>query len=102
MTPFEWIAVAVVSVLSASRITRLVTYDAFPPAVRVRMWWDKVTKDGEWALLFHCAFCASFWITLAVLGAGWASDWHPAWWFVNGVFGASYLAAMVMLRDGDE
>lgn len=102
MTPYEWLAVAVVTVLSSSRITRLVTYDAFPPAVWVRVKWDQITKDGDWALLMHCAFCASFWITLAVLGVGWATDWHPVWWFVNGVFGLSYLAAMTMLRDGDD
>lgn len=102
MSHFDWIAIALVSIASSARITRLLTYDAFPPVVRIRMWWDKVTKDGEWALLAHCGYCASFWITLVVLGSGWLSDWAPAWWFVNGVFGASYLAAILMANDGDD
>lgn len=102
MSPYEWVAVALVTITSASRITRLATYDAFPPVMWIRNQWDRLTKDGTWSLLAHCGYCASFWITLGVVGAGVLSDWHEAWWFVNGVFGASYLAAILMANDGED
>lgn len=101
-TAVFWVAVALVTITSAARITRLLTYDEFPPSVWVRMQWDKLTHDNGYALLVHCGYCASFWITLIVLGVGELTDYHPVWWFVNGVFGASYLAAILMSRDGDD
>lgn len=106
MTDFEWVAVALVAITSAARITRLVTHDAFPPAVWVRMKWDDLTtskgKPSGWNLLLHCAYCFSFWATVAVVAWGYLSDFDTAWWIVNSIFGGSYLAAIVMVHDGDD
>jgi len=33
MTDFQWLAVAVVTALSTARVSRLVTWDSFPPSV---------------------------------------------------------------------
>lgn len=102
MTPFEWIAVAVVTVLSSARITRLVTWDSFPPSARVRILWDKITGYGEWAMLVHCGYCFSLWATAFVLGWGYLVDWHWSWWLFNGWLGAGYAAAIVVRFDGDD
>ena len=102
MNFYFWLAVAAVTITSAARITRLFVYDAFPPSAWLRAKWDSLTHDGDWSLVAHCNYCASFWITIAVLGSGWISDWHPVWWFVNGVFGASYMAAILVQKDGED
>src|ERR1044072_6033248 len=102
MKPFEWVAIAVVTVMSAARITRLITYDDFPPAMWVRDAWDRLTDNGPWALLFHCPYCMGFWVTIGVTLWGWLSGWHTAWWVTNSICGASYCAAIVMVHDGDD
>lgn len=101
MSVFEWIAVGLVVVLSAARLTRLATYDKFPPVLWLRTKYEDATDGTGWQMLAFCPYCASPWITLVVAGSGWASGWHAAWWFINGVFAASYLAAMVMVHDGE-
>lgn len=102
MTIFEWVAIAVVTITSAARITRLITFDAFPPAAWVRTIWDRLTNDGDWALLFHCPYCMSFWVTIALTWWGYAVSWDTAWWLTNSVFGGSYLAAILVTFDGED
>lgn len=106
MSAFEWVQVAVVLVMSSSRLTRLWTHDQFPPIRRVREafidWTDKRPLTRPWGMLGWCPWCVSFWITAAVLAWGWLSDWHVAWWLFNSAMGASYLAAIVMIHDGDD
>lgn len=102
MTDFEWVAVAVVTVMSAARLTRLATYDSFPPTAWLRDKYADATDGTKWQILAYCPYCASFWLTLLVVGSGWLSDWHTAWWLFNATMGASYLAAIAMVLDQDE
>lgn len=102
MNYLDYAIFALVAILSAARITRLITIDAFPPAAWMRALWDRITRDGDWSLLFHCPYCMSFWVTIGVVGSGIWSDYHPAWWVINGVFGGSYLAAIIVRFDGDD
>lgn len=107
---FYWLAVTVVTVLSAARLSRLATSDAFPPVVWLREKYERATDGSEWQLLALCAYCASFWLTaLVVTGAAlsgvlvWSPlvEWfEPAWWIFNGAFAASYLAVITMAHDG--
>ena len=112
-TEFYWVAVAAVTVISAGRFTRLATVDKFPPVRAVREWYEEKTEDTGWVWLVLCGYCFSFWATLFVIGWGllagvydaetpaWGTDnGFAVWWIVNGVFAASYLAAMVMAFDG--
>jgi hypothetical protein len=98
----EYVLAAVVGTLSAARITRLITWDKFPPAVRVRMIWDRLTNDGEWSLLFHCPWCMGFWVTGGVVLWGYFTEFDKWWWITNSIFGLSYVAAMVIVHDGDD
>jgi hypothetical protein len=97
-----WIAVAAVTITSAARLTRLITFDLFPPVRWVREKYATWTDGSDWQLLAYCGYCASFWVTLSVVLWGWLTDWQTAWWIVNGVLGASYIAAVFMSNDGDE
>lgn len=102
MTNFEWIAVAVVTVMSAARLTRLATFDSFPPVAWLRDKYADATDGTKWQILAFCPYCASFWITLAVVLSGYYSDFHEVWWLINSILGASYLAAIVQVHDGDD
>jgi hypothetical protein len=99
---FVWVAIAAVTIASAARVTRLLTFDHFPVVKWLRTKYANWTDGSDWQLLAFCGYCASFWVTLVIVLWGLLTDWQPAWWFVNGVLGASYLAAILMARDGDD
>lgn len=102
MNEIEYLGAFLIAVLSAARITRLVVIDSFPPSAWLRAKWDDATDESPWNLLLHCSYCFSFWVTGVILGLGWATDYHPAWWFVNAMFAAAYLAAIVVVADVEE
>lgn len=106
---FYWIAVALVIVVATSRLVRLWTYDDFPPVAWAN---DKVSAALDavapsYGPLTFCPWCCGFWVALAVIGLGYPLDiydwvgWPSLWWTVMGALAASYLAAMLMVRDGD-
>lgn len=92
-----------VGVIGAARLTRVVVYDDFPPAMRFRIWWDTVTKDGPWAKLVHCGWCFGFWATVAMVASFLVSFAHPAlgwaWWLFWGVLAMSYLVSQYVHFD---
>lgn len=104
-TEFVWTAIAVVTIVSSARLTRLVTYDVFPPARWLRHAWgnlmDRSRHTQGYAILTFCQWCFSFWATLVVVLWGYFADWNTLWWIVNGSLGGSYLAAILMTHDGD-
>lgn len=114
-TEFYWLAVVVTTIVSASRLTRLATWDDFPPVKWARDKYADATDGGGWQILAFCGYCASFWITAIVVGWGWLASVygdpqaHPenllgfmVWWAVNGTLATSYLAAILMAHDGDD
>jgi hypothetical protein len=114
-TEFYWTAVVLTTIVSASRLTRLATWDEFPPAKWLRYKYADATDGTGWQLLAFCGYCASFWITGLVVLWGWLSGVYgpdpfggtsdadyAVWWIVNGVLAASYLAAILMAHDGDD
>jgi len=102
---FYWIAVAVVTVIASARLTRLVTYDVFPPTRWIREVWGEVMDRSAvtrgYAVLTYCQWCFSFWATLPLVLWGYYTDFQPAWWLVNGSLAGSYLAAIFMTNDTD-
>lgn len=110
MHPTYWLFVAVVVTVATSRLIRLWTYDEFPPVVWLR---DKAADifdavAPKWAMLTYCPWCCGFWIALAVIGLGFGLDVYPwtgiesLWWLIMGALASSYLAAMLMVRDGED
>ena len=102
MNPLEWIAVAIITIMSSARLTRLATVDKFPPIVWLRDKYADALDGTGYDLLVYCGYCFSFWATAAVVLWGWLTGWSEPWWLVNSIFGASYAAAIVMANDGDE
>lgn len=109
-TEFYWVAVALTTIIAASRLTRLLTWDKFPPTLAIREWWGDHTR-GNWQLLFFCGYCMSFWMTVFVVIAGLLCGVYEisperdnaflGWWIGAGIFAGSYLAAVFMAHDGD-
>lgn len=116
-TEFYLIAAALVTLLSAARLTRLAVADDFPPVKffrdRAYDWLDKGPKRRQWQILTWCAYCASFWLTLLVVLWGYfagvygdapddLTGWALAWWIFNGSLGAAYVASIIVRFDGDD
>lgn len=97
------VAALVVVTFGVGRLSRILTYDDFPPAVAIRMWWSKLTNDGSWAKLVHCFWCATPWIMLVSLGwfaLGFAVAWIAwTWWLFWGWLALSYIASIIIGRD---
>lgn len=108
---FYWVGVTLIAIMSSARLTRLVTWDEFPPVRWMRDKFADATDGTGWQILVFCGYCFSFWATAAVVGTGWwagvadgpesVSTPAAVWLSLNAVFGLSYAAAIVMANDGD-
>lgn len=108
MTHFEIVMALTVGILSVARTARLIAWDEYPPMVWLRVKHDDRYGDEGWGKLIHCQFCATpylaagmalwFWLAFAY-GAETAQG---IWWAVNGVWGFSYLSAIVVSYDTPE
>lgn len=100
-------------ILGVGRLTRVIVYDSFPPAVWLRMKWDEFT-DGKgnpesplsrngWNSLLHCWWCMSFWVALGCVGWWILGGFIPwvayAWWVFWGALAISYVSTMIVVRD---
>lgn len=103
MSNFTWVAIAVISVVSAARITRLMTYDIFPPIKWIREKYINAFPEGsDWATLWVCPYCFGMYSAAFVLLWGHLSHWDIYWWLFNGWMAMSYAAAVFMVHDGDD
>jgi hypothetical protein len=59
----------VIGVVGAARLTRVIVFDDYPPAISFRVWWDSLTNDGAWSKLVHCPWCMGPWITLIMIAS---------------------------------
>lgn len=108
--PLIALAAFVLAVLAAGRITRLVIYDAFPPAAWLRARWDDLTDTPgkrrvlhSWNKLLHCPWCFLPWVLLVIvltfpltLAFTW---WAIIWWTGIVWMAGSYVGTMIYLRD---
>jgi hypothetical protein len=111
VSPLELLAAAIVGILSVARTARLVVWDEYPPMIWLRDRWDERIGEDGWGKLIHCQFCATPYMAVVmfvwgylvlggVAGDTWSAEWW--WWAVNGVWGGSYLAAIVVAYDQPE
>jgi hypothetical protein len=100
-----WAAILaiIVGVVGAARLTRIITYDDYPPAIAIRIWWDRVTKDGPWAKLVHCPWCMGPWVFLGALTSFAISFLDPVlgwvWWLFWGWLDGSYFVSQYVYFD---
>jgi len=110
-TEFYLVAVVLVTIIAAARITRLAVYDDFPPVKWLRDKYAEATDPSQWQLLAICGYCFSYWGTWLVFGSGLLCHvyGHPpddlasrVWWIVTASLALSYLAAWFVANDGDK
>lgn len=97
-----------VAVLSAGRTARLIGFDDYPPMVWLRDKWDARFGDEGWGKLIHCPFCSApyllagitAWFVLAYSYGGDVAQGF--WWWMNGVWGLSYLSSILVAYDQPE
>jgi hypothetical protein len=102
MTNAEIVAAVIVGVLSVARTARLVVWDEYPPMVWLRMKWDEKWGEEGWGKLIHCQFCATPYMAIGMALWWWLADGHWTWWVINGVWGLSYLSAILVSYDTPE
>lgn len=99
-----WIlALAIVTlILGVGRATRILTYDAYPPAAWLRIKWAELVRHGDWAKLATCFWCASPYVTAVAMVHGtlvYGTFLEWTWWAIWGWLALSYAAALVLARD---
>lgn len=102
MSNFEIVMALIVGVLSVARTARLLVWDALPPVVWFRMKWDDRIGEEGWGKLVHCQFCVTPYMAAGMAGWWYLADGHWTWWVINGVWGFSYLSALVVSYDTPE
>lgn len=86
----------VLFVLTAARLTRIVTTDQV--GLPVRQWALKRWKaDSMIAFLFHCPWCVGWWVCLALAFPAAIVAGLP-WWFGFGLWPAGSYAVGVLAR----
>lgn len=90
----------IVAALVTARLTRLVTLDRITEAPRTWIL-SKLDLAGLLAYLITCTWCASFYVGLAVAGAGaWAGAWTVNWIVPLGL-AFSYVAGWLASQEGE-
>lgn len=100
MPPYEWHIAVIIGIVSVARTARLLLFDEFPPMVwlRVRIL-AMFPEDSSWSKIAECPFCLTPYLAAGMLGWAWLSDLNAWWWVINGVWAASYLAAILVAYD---
>lgn len=101
MINWQYVAAAVIGVLSIGRLTRLLVNDEFPPVVWFRIKWDGITKDGSWSKIVHCPWCAAPYFSAIIIAWAVLSDLHWTWWAFNGWLASSYVSSWIVFHDED-
>lgn len=107
MNTLTIIGAAVVLIFAVARVIRLITFDSFPPVQYLRDRWDLKTNESGWNELFHCGFCAGFWVSLvmtpiavgSVLGWGVFASFTGLLWVFLGVLAVGYIAAIIVATN---
>lgn len=102
MSPFQIVCTALVAVGGVARVTRLLTWDVYPPVAFVRRWYISKMGESDWAVLAQCAYCAAPYVAAGDLAWGYFTHWQTAWFIVNTWLTVSYAAAITVRYDGDD
>jgi hypothetical protein len=94
---------ALVAVLSVARTARLIIHDDFPPMMWLRARIFALYKeDSVWLKLWQCPFCLTPYLAAGMGVWMWLSGLDDVWWYINGAWAASYVAAIIYSYDQPE
>lgn len=105
---FILITSIVIGLLSVARTARLIGFDEYPPMEYLREKWNRKFGTEGWGKLIHCPFCSAPYLT-AGMTLWWSITFTSEsdlaqllWWLINGVWGLSYLASILVAYDQPE
>lgn len=97
---FQIQAAAIIAVLSVARTARLIIFDDLPPMTWLRTHiMARYAEDSKWSSLWECPYCMCPYLAAGMGVWFWLGGDHWTWWVINGWWGASYLAAIVVAYD---
>lgn len=107
MSEFEYVAYFLIGAIATARLTRLVVFDVYPPAVWLRIKWDDHTSGSAWNDLLHCGYCLAPYIAAIDLAVGTfllpEGGVLAGLWIIPNIWLAmSYLASILVAYDGDD
>lgn len=100
MEQFTLLAVLTM-VLGVARVSRIVTYDDFPPTEWLRVRWIVLVGE-KWGKLLTCFWCTTPYVAAGSLAWSVYSDFHWSWWAFWGTFAISQAASTLLSYDEPE
>lgn len=102
--PFLLVLAVLVAIVGVGRLTRLVTYDDYPPTAAIRSWWiGRVTGGNGWAKLIECLWCFAPWPMAVCIGWYLATPLAPwllwSWWLFWSWLALSYVSSILVRHD---
>lgn len=101
MSHFEMVVAVIIGILSVARTARLIVHDAWPPVVALRIAWENRWGREGWSKLIFCQYCVTPWMAAGMALWFYLGGDHWTWWVINGVWGFSYVSAILVSYDGD-
>ena len=107
MTTATYIFAFIVATFTVARITRLVTFDDYPPTKWLRAKWDAKTGSSGWNEMLHCPYCFATYPALVIVPTfavglfGWDAftSLLGFWWVGCSTLTVAYLAATFVASD---
>lgn len=107
MSAITYVFAFIVAVFAVGRITRLVTFDQYPPIRWIRARWDLKTAESGWNELLHCPYCFAPYVAtplvvaFAVATSGWDifTTFLGWWWVACTSLAVAYIAASFVASD---
>lgn len=107
MTALTAVGLFALLTMATARVVRAITFDDFPPAAKLRDWWDGKTIGSGWNELFHCAYCMGVWVALpaVVLAVGVTFGWGVfltvggVFWALCGWLAVGYLSGIIVASN---
>lgn len=91
---------AVIAVLAAARITRLVTRDTITAPLRMAVV-NRAGIESKLAELIQCDWCTGMWVSAATMGAAWAWGEHQWLTVPLTVLAAAHVVGWLATREGE-
>lgn len=100
MSHWDWVVAVLVGVVSVARTARFLIYDDFPPMTWLRVrFLARFDEENKWSKIAECQYCITPYLAAGMLAWAWVSDLNEWWWVINGVWAASYAAAILVSYD---
>jgi hypothetical protein len=101
LTTNQFVLAAVIAVFGTARVTRIATFDAFPPAewIRVRV---LALVAETWGKVVTCLWCAQPYVAAICLAWAYYSDLHWSWWAFWGWMALSQAGSTLLSYDEPE